>query len=84
MLDPVVVLPVAVLPVAVLVPVAAGAVVVDPMGPAETREVAENAITRTEMRERRMIVSRTSLIRIYSDHGYLTCAWTFTGMTENS
>ena len=44
-----------------------------PVGAAETREAAENAITKTEMRERRMmIVSRTGLISICADNGYLT------------
>jgi hypothetical protein len=55
-----------------------------PVGAAETREAAENAITRMEMRERRIIVSRTSLIRICADHGYLTTHGPFTGMTESS
>ena len=57
---------------------------VDPVGAAETREAAENAITRTEMSEKRMIVSRTSLIGICADHGYLTVHGLLTGMTEKS
>ena len=64
-------------------PVVLCPVVLDPPS-AEIREAAENAITRTEMRERRMIVSRTSLIRICADHRYLTAHGLFTGMTENS
>ena len=55
-----------------------------PVGAAETREAAENAITRAEMRERRMIVSRTSLIRICTDHEYLTARGQVIGVTENS
>ena len=86
-LDPVLVLAVLVLVLAVLMVLmvlAALDAVVVLVGPAETREAAENAITRTEIRERRMIVSRTSLIRIYADQGYLTAHGLFTGMTENS
>ena len=46
--------------------------VLDPVGAEETREAAENAIARTEMSEKRMIDTRTSLIRIRADDGYLT------------
>ena len=53
--------------------------VLTPAGAAETREAAENAIAMKEMRERRMIVSRTSLIRIRD--GYLTTHGLFKGMT---
>ena len=51
-----------------------------PVGAAETREAAENAITKTEMRERRMmIVSRTGLIRIWYRPWLFNYAWTVYG-----
>ena len=40
-------------------------------GAPEIRDAADNAITTTEKRERRMIILRASLIGIYARHGYL-------------
>ena len=54
-------------------------VVLDPVGVTETREAVENAITRMEIRERCMVVLRTSPIGICADDMYLTVhrlAWT--------
>ena len=50
-----------------------------PVGAAETKEAAENAIRTTEMRERRMIVSRTGLIRIWCRPWLFNYAWTVYG-----
>ena len=50
-----------------------------PVGAAETKEAAENAIRTTEMRERRMIVSRTGLIRIWYRPWLFNYAWTVYG-----
>ena len=50
-----------------------------PVGAAETKEAAENAIRTTEIRERRMIVSRTSLIRIWCRPWLFNYAWTVYG-----